>query len=99
MTPSGMMDDDGSESWLVTLSISNGSAGRLTVAREWLNVEAKVANHWVEAATLESLGDLPRRGTREVLILVPFRADACRLDIKYLPEPLHLRLVWLAADR
>ncbi len=97
MAPSGTMDDDGSESWLVTLSISNCSAGVLFVAREWLNAEAKVANHWVEAADLESLGDLPRHGTREVLILAPFRADACRLHINYLPEPLHLRLMKLSA--
>jgi hypothetical protein len=98
MSPSGMMDDDGSEPWLVTLSVSNCSAGVLTVSKEWLNVEAKVANRWVQATNRASVGDLARHETREVLILVPFGADSCRLGIEYLPEPLHLRLIGVAGD-
>jgi hypothetical protein len=38
--PSGMVDDDGTESWLVTLSMSNCSAGVLIGAQESGNAQA-----------------------------------------------------------
>ena len=97
MAPSGVVGDDGRELWLVTLSISNCSAGVLTFAQEWMSVEAKVANRWVEANNLSYLSDLSRHGKRAVLVLLPFGTDACRLGIKYVPEPLHLRLMWIPA--
>lgn len=97
MAPSGTVEDDGREPWLVTLSISNCSAGVLTFAQEWMSVEAKVANRWVEANNLAYLGGLARHGKGEVLVLLPSGTDACRLRIKYLPEPLHLRLMSMPA--
>lgn len=95
--PSGTVDDDGAEAWLVTLSMSNCSASILTVAYESANAQAKVANRWVKMEYLSGIGDLWRHATKEVLLLVPFSADACRLGIKYLPEPLHLRLMRMSA--
>jgi|ERR1017187_1201868 hypothetical protein len=96
--PSGTVDDDGTEPWLVTLSISNCSAGVLTFAQEWMNVEAKVANRWIEPRNLAYVGDLEWHAKEEVLVLVPFGTDTCRLGIKYLPEPLNLRLMRMAAN-
>ena len=75
MEPSGIGDDDGSEYWLVTLSISNRSAGTLFVAREGQSAEARAANRWGETLPLEAVADLPGHGMREVLMLAPFRAD------------------------
>jgi hypothetical protein len=95
--PGGMVDDDGTELWLVTLSISNRSASTLTVANESASAQAKVTSRWVEAEYLSSIGDLGRHATKQVLLLVPFSTDACRLGIKYLPEPLHLRLMRMSA--
>jgi hypothetical protein len=95
--PSGMVDDDGTESWLVTLSMSNCSAGVLIVAQESGNAQAKVAGRWVEAEYFSSIGDLAQHATKEVLLFVPSGTDACRLGIKYLPEPLHLRMMWIPA--
>ena len=97
MAPSDTVDDDGTESWVVTLSMSNCSAGVITFAQERMSVEARVTNRWVEANNLSYLGDLARHGKREVLVLLPSGTDACRLGIKYLPEPLHLRLMWIPA--
>ena len=98
MAPSDTIDDDGTEPWLVTLSISNCSGGVLTFAQEWMSVEAKVVNRWVEPRNLACIGDLERHAKKEVLVLVPFGTEACRLGIKYLPEPLNLRLMRMAAN-
>jgi hypothetical protein len=97
MAPSGTVGDDGRELWLVTLSISNCSAGALTFTQDWMSVEAKVAGRWVQANNLSYLRDLLRHGKTEALVLLPPGTDACRLGIKYVPEPLHLRLMWIPA--
>ena len=93
VAPSGTVEDDETEHWLVALSISNCSAGVLTFAQESMHVEAKVANRWVEARQLSYVDGLARRSEAKVLLVVPVGTDACRLSIKYLPEPLHLRLL------
>ncbi len=98
MAPSGTMDDDGTEPWFVTLSLSNRSAWVLTVAREWVKVEARITNRWVEVKSPCNVGDLTGHATKEVLILLPFATDACRLGIKYVPEPLHLRWMRLSSN-
>jgi hypothetical protein len=95
--PSGMIGDDGTEPWIVTLSMSNCSPEVLIVAHDSGNPQAEVTNRWVEAEYVSSIGDLGRHATKQVLLLVPSGTDACRLGIKYLPEPLHLRLMWMSA--
>ena len=93
MEASGVVDDDGTEPWLVTLSISNRTGGVLSFPKEKPGVEAGVNGLWVGAQSISALGDFLDGRQRELLVLVPFRADSCRLRIKYLPERLPLMLV------
>jgi hypothetical protein len=48
VSPSGTIDDDGTQGWLATLSVSNSSSFVLTLPKESIGVEAKVSNRWVK---------------------------------------------------
>jgi hypothetical protein len=98
MERSGMIDDDGTEPWLVALSISNRSGGVLTLAEETVGVEACVNSLWVGAKPVGTVSNLRRGSQSELLVLVPFRAGSCRLRIRYLPEPLKLRFTRTLAN-
>lgn len=92
MEGSGVVDDDGTEAWLLTLSISNRSGGVLNFPREKPGADASVNSLWVGAQSISAIDDLMPGKEKELLVVVPFRADSCRLQIRYLAEPLKLRL-------
>ena len=92
MELSGVTDSDGTEAWLLTLSIRNRSAGALTFPKEEIGAKARVSRLWVGTQSISAIDDLKPGQQKELLFLVPFRADSCRLQIKYLREPLNLRL-------
>jgi hypothetical protein len=93
MEPSGIIDADGTEPWLVTLTMTNCCRGFLILAPQATRCEAKVGGKWTEAETVSSVTTLMRRESRLVLVLVPSAAEACRLRIQYAPEPWRLRLL------
>jgi len=88
-TPSGMVDDNGQEFQVLTVRINNRDSGRLTLAEDGICAEAKVSGYWVGAQDLSTVLDV---GTyRDLLVLVPYNSEGCRLAIEYLPEPLNLK--------
>jgi hypothetical protein len=98
LTPSVVLDDDDTAPWLVTVSINNRSSGVLSFDNDdWMSVEARVKNRWVPAKILSNVAGVGRHSRTEVDLLVPFAAQACRLNIKYVPEPLNLRLMHTAS--
>ena len=98
MEGSGVVEDDGTEPWLVTLSIINCSGGVLTFPKEPPGVEASVDSLSVGAQSISAIDDLGPGKQKELLVLVPFRADSCRLQIRFLPEPLKLRFARTLAN-
>lgn len=83
--PSGIRDEHGQVYLLVTLSVTNRDA-----IRHWFgagtNIEAKVANRWVQIGQPFNFGSLaPGKGTHELLLL-PGNASACRLRMEHLSE-------------
>jgi hypothetical protein len=97
-----MIDDDGSEPKLVTLSISNTTDRICYFDREWIVVEAKVGNHWMKQPNQVGLGFLNPGGTKDLLLLLQSRAESCRLHLKYGNQSLIARAVerlWRAGVR
>jgi hypothetical protein len=93
--PSGVLDDNGEEFQVLTVRMNNRDSGELTVAEEGIHGEAKVGNHWVKARVLSTVLDVRRY--RDVLVVVPYNAEDCRLSIEYLPVPLNLRFMSMCA--
>jgi hypothetical protein len=93
MEPSGVADDAGTEGWFVAVCITNRGATALYFADEWVTVEVRVASRWVEAKNRCDVGYLRPHQKREVVLGLPSGADACRLRLKYVREPLKLRFM------
>jgi hypothetical protein len=69
----------------VTLSVTNRDA-IYHVFRAGTNIEAKVANRWVQIGQPFNFGSLaPGKGTHELLLL-PGNASACRLRMGHLSQ-------------
>jgi len=94
----GIMDDEGNEMWLVTLSVSNanpalsGRGGVLFVKNEDRMDEAKTDQNWtdVERPWVEGhlqtqirTFDLSPGMDRERLLLLPANARSCRISLTY----------------
>ena len=92
MEPSGILDDTEKEFSLVTLGVRPFHRGSFVFADQYITVEAKVANRWVETRNRSTLIWTEPGNDREVQFLLPFGAQACRLHLKYAPESLSLRL-------
>lgn len=88
---SGILDDAGNELWLVTLTISNRTAGCLYFPGEWMKIEAKVTGRWVKTENRCSLISIEPARKSDVLLLLPFDSEACRLRLEYAPESLWWR--------
>jgi hypothetical protein len=83
--PSGIRDEHGQAALLVTLSVTNRDA-IYHVFRAGTNIEAKVANRWVQIGQPFNFGSLaPGKGTHELLLL-PGNASACRLQMGHLSQ-------------
>jgi hypothetical protein len=83
---SGMVDDDGQELWLVTLSVSNpvplGDAP-LYLKAGTKRTQARVGSQWVEAdAAMETLRLTPGV-RRELQLLLPPGTESCRIWVQY----------------
>ena len=89
--PSGLIDDNGNEYRFLTVRINNTDSGMLTLAEDGIRAEVKVGEHWLPANCPSSVLDVGRY--RDLLVLVPYNAEGCRLGIEYVPEPLSLRSI------
>lgn len=83
--PSGIRDEHGQVYLLVTLSVTNRDA-----IRHWFgagtNIEAKVANRWVQIEQPFNFGGLPPGKGNHELLLMPANASGCRLRMEHLSE-------------
>jgi hypothetical protein len=86
MEPSGVLNDSDNELSFATLTVSNKSAGNIHFANDqWLKVETKIANQWVvQSASRCNLSLLGLHQSRDLLVVTPASATACRLHMKYL---------------
>ena len=89
---SGILDDAGKELWLVTLTISNQTAGSLYFPGEWMKIEAKARGRWVETENRCNLSSISPARKSDVLLLLPADSEACRLRLKYARESLLWRV-------
>ena len=81
--PSEMIDDNGSQQELVTLSISNTTHRTCYFATEWIVVEAHVENHWVKQPNRDNLCSLNPSQTKGLLLVLPSKTQSCRLYVNY----------------
>ena len=92
MQPSGIQEDDGAEPWLIALRLTNLDTQSIELAGEWITLEAKVANHWADVKHLSRPMNVwsPRliypQEHRDILLLLPEGADACRMRLNYQGE-------------
>jgi hypothetical protein len=85
----GISGEDGSEVWLVTVSITNLGRETLELDRRWVTLRARVSGRWVEANSVCGLGtrnfgglaSLPSASVRLADLLVPAGAEACQVRI------------------
>jgi len=96
--PSGTIDDNGTDLWLLSLTLSNRSAEFFMVDRGWPAAAARVNGNWRPTLPLTTARDLRPHSEQDVLLLVPFSADACRLETQFVIEPLHLRCMRILAN-
>jgi hypothetical protein len=87
-----MVDDAGAEPWLVTLTITNRGSENLYFANEWIPVESKVGDHWIETENRFGLTWLAPGWHRDVLLLMPVGTESCRLSLKWAPPSWPYRM-------
>ncbi len=98
MEPCGVLEEDGTQPWLVTFSLSNPAKQGFQLAGEWIAVEAKVGDNWIDIKHLGApfnLGGfhrLWRQSEREMQFLVPQTSETFRLRLNYQGERLRIRV-------
>jgi hypothetical protein len=101
--PAGVIDDAGLEMSLVTLAVSSCAEAvpsanhTLYLGNRRANVEAKVANRWVEVQDSFYLDRLAPGEESEVTLLLPAGTEICRLHLKYALASWKWRLAGLLA--
>jgi len=102
--PAGVMDDNGMEMLLVTLSISNSDnrpptpQNHLYIKENARPIQVRIANRWIEMQETSIACELAPSHKRERLLLLPASADLCRVSVKYTGASLANKGVaaWLA---
>ena len=73
------------ENWAVTIGVTNVSSDWITLDNHKIEVAAKVANRWVVAERPDFWASMSSGADGELTLLVPTRAEACRVSLGYAP--------------
>jgi hypothetical protein len=98
-------DDNGTQLWLATLAVSNPNAQYLELEKDWVSVEARVANRWIDVKNLCPPLNLwtPRtlvpRAHREMHLILPAGTEMCRLRANFQGELFRSRFARLLGVR
>jgi hypothetical protein len=79
-------DGRAGENWAVTIDVTNLCLNGLTFDDHRMNVSAKLANRWVVVERPGLFHYLSQGGYGDFTILVPPRAEACRISLACSPE-------------
>jgi hypothetical protein len=88
-----IIDDTGAESWLVALTLTNLSGTSLYFSHDWITVETKIAEHWVETENRLHLSGLGPDGCSELALILPFASDGCRVHLRFASTSFEYRLI------
>jgi hypothetical protein len=83
--PSGMVDENGKEPLLVTLTVSNLDSVAV-MFEQGTNFQARVAGRWVEVSQDFGFQVVPSRRKHNHMFLMPAGAEACRFRLNYQTE-------------
>jgi hypothetical protein len=81
MEPATLIDDAGSELYLVTLSVSNTCGVPIRLSKKMTKGQARIADRWIETEGITLPARLGLWRSSEIEILVPKDTEACRLNL------------------
>ena len=92
-----ILDDGGADMVLLTLGLNRPDHESWVYVGSGAKIEARIAGHWKTLENTLSPGSLGGGETREEVILVPCKADRCRINLRYAGPSIRWRFAgWLS---
>jgi len=88
--PSGMMDNFGEECWLMDVRVINRSRKSMFLNSQKQCVLARFGNNWLRVADPVRFWGLRANSTNTFVLVVPKRAEVCRIEFEYQWQPFSL---------